>query len=113
MTQTDGTFRQVATQDISLMGADYAHYTPDGGVECYVVEARARADWIPDYARPRLVYWLEKRAFYPLRTEMYDGLTDWSRSRCGAQAGQPGAGRPGLCALHPPVLGHRGRYPDL
>ena len=72
VTQLDGTFREVATEDISLMGADYAHYTPDGGVECYVVEARAKADWIPDYARPRLLYWLEKRAFYPLRTEMYD-----------------------------------------
>ena len=72
VTQLDGTFQEVATKDISLMGAAYAHYTPGGGVECYVVEARAKADWIPDYARPRLLYWLEKRTFYPLRTEMYD-----------------------------------------
>ena len=72
VTQLDGTFREVATQDIRLMGAAYPLYTPGGGVECYVVEARAKADWIPDYARPRLLYWLEKRAFYPLRTEMYD-----------------------------------------
>ena len=72
VTQEDGTFREVATTDMTLMGEDYPFYTPDGGVECYVLEAQAKADWIPDYARPRMVYWLEKHSFYPLRTEMYD-----------------------------------------
>lgn len=72
VTQVDGTFHEVATQDMTLMGADYPFYTPDGGVECYVLEARAKADWIPDYGRPRMLYWLEKHSFYPLRTEMYD-----------------------------------------
>lgn len=72
VTQEDGTFREVATKDITLMGTAYPFYTPDGGVECYLLEAQAKADWLPDYARPRLLYWLEKHSFYPLRTEMYD-----------------------------------------
>jgi len=36
-----------------------------------VVEARAREDWLPNYYAPRLVYWLEKHSFYPLRIEQY------------------------------------------
>jgi hypothetical protein len=37
-----------------------------------VVEARAREDWLPNYYAPRLLYWLEKHSFYPLRIEQYD-----------------------------------------
>lgn len=72
VTEADGTQREVATTDFALMGDDYPFYTANGGVECYVLEARARQEWIPDYGLPRLVYWLDKHAFYPLRTEMYD-----------------------------------------
>jgi len=37
-----------------------------------VVEARAREDWLPGYYAPRILYWLDQYAFFPLRTEMYD-----------------------------------------
>lgn len=67
----DGSLHEVPTADIKLMGNAYPYYTADGGVECYVVEARAREDWLPNYYVPRLLYWLEKHSFYPLRTEQY------------------------------------------
>ncbi len=72
VTQSDGTHRETATKDLKLMGEDYPSYTPDGGVPCYVVEARVRTDWLPDYHASRVLYWLEKHSFYPLRTETYD-----------------------------------------
>jgi hypothetical protein len=72
ITEADGTYHERATKDLKLMGDDYAFYTPTGGVECYVVEARPREDWLPDYHASRVLYWLEKRSFYPLRTETYD-----------------------------------------
>ncbi len=71
VTQADGSFRKVATRDLKLMGEDYPLYTPEEGVACYVVEARARKDWRPHYYAPRMIYWLDQHAFYPLRTEMY------------------------------------------
>ncbi len=75
-TKGDGTLREVATADIKIMGEAYPHYTATGGatggVECYVVEARARKEWLPDYYAPRILYWLEKHSFYPLRIEQYD-----------------------------------------
>ncbi len=67
----DGTLREVSTSDIKIMGRNYPHYRSDGGVDCYVVEARAREDWIPKYYAPRMLYWLEKNSFYPLRIEQY------------------------------------------
>lgn len=72
VTETDGAFREVATKDFKLMGDDYPLYTADGGVRCYVVEARAREEWLPEYSAPRLLYWLDTHAFYPLRIETYD-----------------------------------------
>ncbi|MBI3301327.1 MAG: outer membrane lipoprotein-sorting protein [Deltaproteobacteria bacterium] len=71
VTESDGSLREVATQDLKLMGTEYPFYTPDGGVECYVVEARAKEDWLPDYYAPRILYWLDTHAFFPLRTELY------------------------------------------
>lgn len=67
----DGTLHEVNTRDLKMMGNAYSHYTADGGVECYVVEARAREEWLPGYYAPRLLYWLEKNSFYPLRVEQY------------------------------------------
>jgi len=67
----DGSLHEVHTSDLTLMGKAYPYYTTHGGVECYVVEARAREDWLPDYYAPRLLYWLEKHSFYPLRVEQY------------------------------------------
>jgi hypothetical protein len=73
VTVADGdTLRDVATTSLKLMGDDYPLYTADGGVPCYVVEARAREDWLPGYYVPRIVYWLDQHAFFPLRIEMYD-----------------------------------------
>lgn len=72
ITEADGTYREVAAKDLKLMGDDYSFYTPDGGVECYVVEARTREDWLPDYHASRVLYWLDRHAFYPLRIETYD-----------------------------------------
>ena len=71
ITEADGTYREMATKDFKLMGDNYEFYTPGGGVECYVVEARPREDWLPNYYASRILYWLEKRSFYPLRTETY------------------------------------------
>ena len=54
------------------MGKDYPAYTADGGIPCYVVEAKVREDWLPGYYTPRILYWLDQYAFYPLRVEEYD-----------------------------------------
>jgi len=67
----DGSLHEVRTSDLQLMGNAYPSYTANGGVECYVVEARAREEWLPNYYVPRLLYWLEKHSFYPLRIEQY------------------------------------------
>ena len=69
---SDGSFYEVSTQELKLMGRDYPHYTPEGGVECYVVEARAREEWIPGYYVPKIIYWLDRHTFFPLRIEQYD-----------------------------------------
>jgi hypothetical protein len=79
ITEADGTYREIATKDLKLMGEDYPFYTPDGGVPCYVVEARTREDWLPDYHASRVLYWLDKHAFYPLRIETYDRQGNLSR----------------------------------
>ena len=65
-------FHEIPTPQLKMMGDRYPFYTPGGGVECYVVEARAREDWLPDYYAPKIVYWLDKHFFYPLRIEEYD-----------------------------------------
>jgi len=67
----DGTLHEVSTTDLKIMGKNYPYYRADGGVECYVVEARVREDWLPNYYAPRILYWLEKHSFYPLRIEQY------------------------------------------
>jgi hypothetical protein len=95
----DGSLHEVRAADLKLMGNAYPHYTADGGVECYVVEARAREDWLPNYYAPRLLYWLEKTSFYPLRTEQYgrDGNLSLIEVR--------------LTELFNPALGNRGYGP--
>ena len=64
-------FREYQTKALKLMGEAYPHYTADGGVECYVVEAIAREDWLPNYYVPRLIFWMDKHSFFPLRVEQY------------------------------------------
>jgi hypothetical protein len=68
----DGTFYEATPQDLKPMGQSYPHYTSQGGVEAYVVEATPRQDWIPDYYIPRMIYWLDRHTFFPLRIEQYD-----------------------------------------
>ena len=66
-----GELKDVSASNLKLMGNDYPFYTAEGGVPCYVVEAKAKADWLPDYYAPRILYWLDQHHFYPLRTEQY------------------------------------------
>jgi hypothetical protein len=72
LTDTNGTLRDVPVSEIKPMGKDYPAYTADGGISCYVVEASVREDWLPGYYAPRILYWLDQYAFYPLRVEEYD-----------------------------------------
>ena len=65
-------FREIPTAQLKMMGDHYPFYTSDGGIECYVVEARARRGWLSDYYAPKILYWLDKHFFYPLRIEEYD-----------------------------------------
>ncbi|MEX2482301.1 MAG: DUF1329 domain-containing protein [Gammaproteobacteria bacterium] len=59
------------TSSLRPMGDEFPHYGPDGGVECWVVKATAKPEWLPGYAEKYLVLWLEKNTFYPLRQEKY------------------------------------------
>ena len=68
----DGNFTETPSDQIKMLGDSYPHYTPDGGVDCYVIEATRRTDWLPNYRMGRLIYWLDKHSFYPLRIEQYD-----------------------------------------
>jgi hypothetical protein len=72
LSRADGTTYDVATADIRIMGEAYPFYTPEGGVECYVLVAEPRREWLPDYAASKLVYWIDKHYSYPLRIEQYD-----------------------------------------
>lgn len=65
-------FVERTAADLKLMGDAYPHYRADGGVDCWVVMATVRRDWLPDYAEDRLILWLDKHSFYPLRSEKYD-----------------------------------------
>ena len=56
---------------LRLMGDDFPHYREDGGVDCWVLKATAKPEWLPDYNEKYLVLWLEKNTFYPLRREKY------------------------------------------
>lgn len=72
LTDSTGKLQDVSASEIKPMGKDYPAYLPDGGVACYVVEAKARDEWLPGYYAPRILYWLDQHALYPLRIEEYD-----------------------------------------
>jgi len=72
LTDTNGQLHDTSVTEIKPMGKDYPAYTSDGGVPCYVVEAKSREDWAPGYYAPRILYWLDQHAFYPVRIEEYD-----------------------------------------
>ncbi len=67
----DGSLTDVPAKSLQLMGKEYPYYTAEGGVPCYVVEAKAKPEWLGDYYAPRILYWLDQHYFYPLRTEAY------------------------------------------
>jgi hypothetical protein len=68
----DGSFYEVATSELRIMGDDYPFYRPDGGVESLVLVAEPRQDWLPHYSDAKIVYWIDKHYSYPLRIEKYD-----------------------------------------
>lgn len=67
----EGQVKDVPAKSLKLMGEEYPFYTPMGGVPCYVLEAKAKADWLQNYYAPRILYWVDQHYFYPLRTEQY------------------------------------------
>jgi len=72
LAEANGAFAEIPVKGFKMLGDEYPYYTAEGRVECYVVEATAREDWLPDYATPKLIYWLDRHHFYPLRIESYD-----------------------------------------
>jgi hypothetical protein len=96
LTAADGSLSETAPQALKLMGRDYPAYTPEGGVAYYVVEARTREDWIPGYYAPKILYWLDRQTFFPLRIEEYDanGVLTYIEDRT-AQLVNPESGNTG------------------
>ncbi len=96
LTASDGSLSEAAPHALKIMGRDYPAYTPEGGVPCYVVEARTREDWIPGYYAPKILYWLDQQTFFPLRIEEYDaqGVLNYVEDRT-AQVTTPSVGNKG------------------
>ncbi|HEV8713406.1 MAG TPA: hypothetical protein VGX03_11320 [Candidatus Binatia bacterium] len=69
----DGQFREVPTQQLKMMGDASPFYTADGGIECYVIAGVVRPDWLPNYSASKILYWLDRHYFYPVRIEQDDG----------------------------------------
>jgi Protein of unknown function (DUF1329) len=67
-----GELREVPTASLKMMGDKYPYYRKDGGIDCWVLEARTRAEWLPGYPMTKILYWLDQHYFYPLRIEQYD-----------------------------------------
>ncbi|HIF08561.1 MAG TPA: outer membrane lipoprotein-sorting protein [Sneathiellales bacterium] len=72
LTRTDGSFYEKATAEFKMMGDEYPYYRSDGGIDCIVVVAEPRRDWLPDYKIDKLIYWVDRHYFYPLRLEQYN-----------------------------------------
>ena len=72
LSRADGSFHDIVTADLKMLGDDYPKYRSDGGVDCFVIVAEPKRDWIPDYQVSRLIYWIDQHYFYPLRIEQYD-----------------------------------------
>jgi hypothetical protein len=93
-------FVEKRTDEMRLMGDDFPHYRTDGGVDCWVLKATAKPEWLPDYAEKYLVVWVEKHTFYPLRREKYapDGHLMMVEVRLSKQE-NPALGDRGYAAL--------------
>ena len=72
LASAEGKFTDVSREQLKMMGDSYPFYTVDGGVECYVIEGTTRQDWLPNYSASKVIYWLDRHYFYPLRIEQYD-----------------------------------------
>jgi hypothetical protein len=72
LAHTGGQLMEVSTAQLRMMGETYPFYTPDGGIDCYVVEAVTKEEWLPHYPASKLIYWLDRHYCYPLRIEQYD-----------------------------------------
>jgi hypothetical protein len=68
----DGSFYDMPSAEMKLMGESYPFYRTDGGVDCYVVIAEPDHEWLPGYQISKLIYWVDQFYFYPLRIEQYD-----------------------------------------
>jgi Protein of unknown function (DUF1329) len=68
----EGKFTEVPADQLKMMGDSYPFYRADGGIECYVIEGTTRQDWLPNYSASKIIYWLDRHYFYPLRIEQYD-----------------------------------------
>jgi len=68
----EGKFTEASTSQLKMMGDSYPFYTADGGIECYVIEGTTRTDWLPSYSASKIISWVDRHYFYPLRTEQYD-----------------------------------------
>lgn len=92
----DGSLHEVPTNHIRMMGDAYPFYSDKDGVDCWVVEARVREEFLPNYYAPRIIYWLDKQYFYPLRIEQYDkdGQLIFIETR--------------IAKLHNPTMGDKG-----
>jgi hypothetical protein len=93
-------FVERRSDSLKMMGDTFPHYRSDGGVDCWVVKATAKPDWLPDYNEKYLVMWLEKNTFYPLRIEKYgtDGRLIMVETRLAEQQ-NPTMGEFGYAAL--------------
>jgi len=72
LAESNGRFYDEATDSIKLMREHYPFYRKDGGVDCFVVVATPKREWLPDYKVSKIIYWLDQYYFYPLRVERYD-----------------------------------------
>jgi hypothetical protein len=68
----DGRFFGVSPSELRPMGDEYPFYTKDGGVEALVLVAEPRREWLGNYSDAKLIFWIDKQYFYPLRMEKYD-----------------------------------------
>jgi hypothetical protein len=64
-------FSEVQASEIKIMGSDFQHYRPDGGVDTWVLKATAKKDCLPDYNEDHLIVWVEKNTFFIVRREKY------------------------------------------
>jgi hypothetical protein len=72
LARADGSFFDVETASLRMMGDDYPFYTEDGAVEALVLVAEPRKDWLPHYSASKIIYWIDRHYFFPLRVEQYD-----------------------------------------